>query len=161
MTTRLVRAWGFVWLVAVIASGASGCAPTADTDSPSWRGKEEQAARVAAGQRLFAAYCSSCHGALGLGNGPVAPALRTAPADLTRIAERNGGAFDPARVAAYIDGRTRIEAHGDREMPVWGRMFDDRNENVMGDETLLSPGMIFNVVEYLATIQTVPTPGAK
>jgi mono/diheme cytochrome c family protein len=127
---------------------------TGDGDPPAWRAKEEQAARVASGQRLFSAYCSSCHGSLALGNGPVAPALRTPPADLTRIAERAGGTFDAARVAAYIDGRTRIEAHGDREMPVWGRMFDDRNENLMGDETLLSPGMIFNIVEYLASIQT-------
>ena len=126
---------------------------TIDTDAPAWRAQEEEAARVAAGHRLFTAYCSACHGAQAQGNGPVALALRTEPADLTRIAEHNGGTFDAAVVAGYIDGRTRIAAHGEREMPVWGRLYDDRNENAMGDETLLSPGMIFNIVEYLRSIQ--------
>lgn len=130
-------------------------------DPEPWRAKEEQAARVAAGERLFGGYCSSCHGTDARGNGPVAPALRTRPADLTRIAERAGGTFDAAKVAAFIDGRTRIEAHGERDMPVWGRLFDDRNQNIMTDETLLSPGMIFDIVEYLRTIQAVgaPKPG--
>jgi mono/diheme cytochrome c family protein len=124
-----------------------------ENDPEPWRAKEEQAARVAAGDQLFGGYCSSCHGTDARGKGPVAPALRTPPADLTRIAERAGGTFDAAKVAAVIDGRTRIEAHGERDMPVWGRMFDDRNENMMTDETLLSPGMIFDLVEYLRTIQ--------
>jgi len=128
------------------------CAPAGDDPEP-WRAKEEQAARVAAGERLFGGYCSSCHGADARGKGPVAPALSTPPADLTRIAERAGGSFDAAKVAAFIDGRTRIQAHGEREMPVWGRLYDDRNENMMTDESLLSPGMIFDLVEYLRTIQ--------
>ena len=122
-------------------------------EAPGWRAQEEEAARVASGQRLFAAYCTSCHGPGALGNGPVAASLKTKPADLTHIAARAGGTFDAAKVAAFIDGRTRIEAHGEREMPVWGRLYDDRNENMMSDETLLSPGMIFNIVEYLRTIQ--------
>ena len=137
-------------MVAQIAACSIG---SVEGDSAGWRAQEEEAARVAAGERLFEAYCSSCHGAQGHGNGPVAPALRTPPADLTRIAARGAGTFDAARVAGFIDGRMRVEAHGEREMPVWGRLYDDRNENVMSDETLLSPGMIFNIVEYLRTIQ--------
>ena len=147
------RGWG----VAVLAVAIAGCNGwRGEIDPPAWRAREEQAARVAAGQRLFSAYCSSCHGALALGNGPVAPALRTPPADLTRIAARAGGTFDAARVAAFIDGRTRIEAHGERDMPVWGRLYDDRNETLMDDETLLSPGMIFSITEFLGSIQTPP-----
>jgi mono/diheme cytochrome c family protein len=132
--------------------GLLACARSGDAPQP-WRAKEETAARVAAGERLYGGYCSSCHGVDARGNGPVAGALRTHPADLTRIAERAGGTFDGAKVATYIDGRTRIEAHGERDMPVWGRMYDDRNEKMMTDETLLSPGMIFDLVEYLRTIQ--------
>jgi hypothetical protein len=66
---------------------------------------------------------------------------------------RAGGTFEAAKVAGFIDGRTRVDAHGEREMPVWGRLYDDRNENLMSDETLLSPGMIFEIVEYLGSIQ--------
>jgi mono/diheme cytochrome c family protein len=146
---------GVRWTIAAIAVSVGlgfSCAKQGE-DSGAWRAQEEEAARVASGQRLFSAYCSSCHGPRAVGNGPVAASLRTPPADLTRIAARAGGSFDAAKVAAFIDGRMRIEAHGEREMPVWGRLYDDRNENIMGDETLLSPGMIFNIVEYLRTIQ--------
>jgi mono/diheme cytochrome c family protein len=115
--------------------------------------REEQAARIAAGQRLFHSYCAACHGERALGDGPVAPSLRMRPADLTRIAQRRGGNFDAAETAAYIDGRIEVSAHGEREMPVWGRIYDDRNERILDDETLLSPGMIFDVVEYLRSIQ--------
>ncbi len=156
MDKRSVR-WTIVAIAVTVGLGWS-CAKPEETEG--WRAKEEEAARVASGQRLFGAYCASCHGRDGQGNGPVAAALTTRPADLTRIAARSGGAFDAAVVAAFIDGRTRIAAHGEREMPVWGRLYDDRNENIMGDETLLSPGMIFNIVEYLRTIQ-VATPAAQ
>jgi mono/diheme cytochrome c family protein len=155
MSKRSVR-----WTIAAIAVSLGlgfSCAKQ-EGDGGAWRAQEEEAARVASGQRLFGAYCTSCHGPGAQGNGPVAVSLKTAPADLTRIAARSGGAFDAAKVAAFIDGRTRIEAHGEREMPVWGRLYDDRNENIMGDETLLSPGMIFNIVEYLRSIQVAATP---
>jgi hypothetical protein len=79
--------------------------------------------------------------------------LKVPPADLTRIAARRGGRFDAAEVAAYIDGRVDITAHGRREMPVWGRVYDERNENVMSDETLLSPGMIFAITAWLKSVQ--------
>ena len=75
------------------------------------------------------------------------------PFDLTRIAQRRGGRFEGGEIAAYIDGRTEIIAHGDRDMPIWGRIYDDRNAALLTDETRLSPGMIFNIVEYLRSIQ--------
>lgn len=156
MSKRSVR-----WTIAVIAvSVGLGWSCAKPEESEGWRAKEEEAARVASGQRLFAAYCSSCHGLRGQGDGPVAVALKTKPADLTHLAQRAGGAFDASKVAAFIDGRTRIEAHGEREMPVWGRLYDDRNENLMTDESLLSPGMIFDIVEYLRTIQ-IATPAGQ
>jgi len=139
-------------IVGILVLLACSCA-TREADRAGWREKEEQTARIASGGRLFAAYCTSCHGADARGHGPAAAALKTAPADLTHIAVRAGGTFEAAKVAGFIDGRTRVDAHGEREMPVWGRLYDDRNENLMSDETLLSPGMIFEIVEYLGSIQ--------
>jgi mono/diheme cytochrome c family protein len=43
------------------------------------------------GPALSKAYCASCHGADGKGDGPMAKSLKVKPADLTRIAARNGG----------------------------------------------------------------------
>lgn len=73
------------------------------------------------GKYWYSNYCASCHGAGGKGDGPVAASLSRTPADLTKIAEANGGAFPFARIAEVIDGRREIAAHGTREMPVWGR----------------------------------------
>ena len=129
--------------------GLSGCArgPAAADLRPS-----TPESRAAAGAQWFGIYCVSCHGAHATGDGPVAPALRTPPADLTRIAERTEGRFDAAAVARFIDGRNRVEAHGPTDMPVWGRHLDDRNL-MIEQETRLAPGTIYLIVEYLRSIQ--------
>ena len=72
------------------------------------------------GEELFGRFCASCHGESGRGDGPVAPSLRAAVADLTTISERYGE-FPAARIRETIDGRGLvITAHGTRVMPVWG-----------------------------------------
>ena len=135
-------------VMAALAGVALGC-----NGGASERSRDEERARIQAGGELFASYCASCHGRDARGKGPVASALTVPPADLTRIAARRGGRFEASEVAAYIDGRTDVLAHGRREMPVWGRIFDDRNQNLMSDETLLSPGMIFAITAHLRSIQ--------
>jgi len=72
----------------------------------------------------FVFYCAPCHGRSGVGDGSVAPALKTKPADLTTLAERNGGQFPRDRVRAYVTGTGRpIAAHGGSDMPIWGPAF--------------------------------------
>ena len=73
-------------------------------------------------QAMFREYCSACHGRGGRGDGPAAAALKTVPADLTRISARNGGKFPDAKVRRYIEGLDEIPAHGSRDMPVWGQV---------------------------------------
>ena len=85
------------------------------------------------------------------------PYERTAPADLTRIAARNGGRFDAHSVAAYIDGRNRVGAHGSSEMPVWGRPLPDRFGRPETYEPLLTPDVIRLLTEYLRSIQSEKT----
>lgn len=105
-----------------------------------------------AGRGWYVTYCAACHGADGRGEGPVAGALARDPSDLTRLAERNAGVFDGGSVAAFIDGRRPLDVHGSREMPVWGRRFDDRGSTI-AEETRLGPGAILLIVEHLRTIQ--------
>lgn len=109
-------------------------------------------AAVNIGQQYFQQYCSACHGADGRGNGPVASALKVPPADLTRIAQRRGGQFADADIAAIIDGRTIVGAHGSREMPVWGQTFGDRfGGGAVGDEAVR--GHLLVLINYLKSIQ--------
>jgi mono/diheme cytochrome c family protein len=74
---------------------------------------------------LFEFYCASCHGRDEKGKGPVVPALKNPPPDLTTVAQRNGGTFPRARVESLVTGDEdrMATAHGSKEMPVWGPMF--------------------------------------
>jgi len=104
------------------------------------------------GETVFVRNCAACHGRSGRGDGPVAGALRVAPTDLTRISVRRGGSFPEGEVARRIDGRFSVEAHGTREMPVWGeRMGESIPEAGVSEEVVR--GQISVLVEYLKSIQ--------
>ncbi len=78
------------------------------------------------GGRIFQYYCAACHGADGQGNGHAATAPGHAAPDLTVISRKNSGKFPYSRVKDVIEGTdTRLAAHGDRKMPVWGPIFHE------------------------------------
>lgn len=85
----------------------------------------DRESRHVAGSDLYLRYCASCHGTDAKGGGPLAGSLTTAPADLTTLAQRSGGHFDESAVMATIDGRRAVAAHGPRDMPVWGAVFEE------------------------------------
>jgi len=107
---------------------------------------------VQQGKELYQQYCASCHGMEGRGEGPVAGVLANAPADLTRIAARRGGEFPDAEIALFIDGRFAPEAHGTREMPVWGRRFTEELPASELQQPIVR-GRILVLVEFLKSIQ--------
>jgi mono/diheme cytochrome c family protein len=121
-------------------------------------------ARAQAGRDLskaeFSKSCAPCHGPTGKGDGPVAGSLTRPPADLTRLSEKNGGAFPLARVYDVIDGRAQVESHGPREMPVWGDAYarDLHNQwprDLLSDELvqLMARVRMLMLVEYISTLQ--------
>src|SRR5262245_63298397 len=55
------------------------------------------------GEYLYRAFCASCHGPQGAGDGVVASTLRVPPPNLTTIALRNGGEFPAEQVSGTID----------------------------------------------------------
>ena len=77
----------------------------------------------ASGKEMFVSYCASCHGKDAKGDGPAANALKQLPADLTTLAKRNGGKYPTDKVNTILRGQTKLMAHGDQEMPVWGPVF--------------------------------------
>ena len=100
------------------------------------------------GKSEFQASCASCHGADARGKGPVSGQLKTAPADLTMLAKNNNGVFPTNTIYEVIDGMKTIPAHGTREMPIWGPIFHQVEEDRdYGDVRL------HNVVEYIRSIQ--------
>lgn len=107
------------------------------------------------GQREFIDSCAVCHGKDGKGHGPQAGQLQKPPADLTRLAEKNGGDFPYWRVFSVIDGRYIVQAHGARDMPVWGRRFlpgDQDAYGPLGGEAMTQE-RIHQLTEYIQTLQ--------
>jgi hypothetical protein len=74
-----------------------------------------------AGQDNFLNNCAQCHGADAKGDGPRSAGLLTKPADLTLLAKKNNGIFDPGAVYQIIDGRKQgSRLHLSADMPIWG-----------------------------------------
>ena len=85
--------------------------------------------RIDTGKDEYMAHCTTCHGNSGKGDGPLVASLMKRPADLTKIQKGNMGVFPFERVYDVIDGREAVAAHGPRDMPVWGKEY---NENAVG-----------------------------
>lgn len=101
------------------------------------------------GAATFKAYCAACHGADARGTGPAAKALKTPPADLTTYAKRHDGKFSAADVEATIVGKYVTDAHGSREMPIWGPVF-----TALATDDLQAKLRLANLVDYIRSIQT-------
>jgi len=102
------------------------------------------------GRQRYEDQCAICHGADARGAGPFVLLLKKVPPDLTRLSKDNGGHFPFERIYEAIDGRSLPDAHGSREMPIWGRQFKAMVED--GSETLIR-GRIMELILYLRSIQ--------
>lgn len=139
----LVFALGVAWAAIVSANPKSQ--PSQQTDK-----QYQQLIRSLDGPDLFHAYCASCHGLDAKGHGPAAIALKTPVPDLTHLASNSGGKFPDARVRKTIMGDDVIASHGSREMPVWGPIFHQVEEDVDRGNVRLE-----NLVKYLESIQAM------
>jgi len=101
------------------------------------------------GKEMYKSYCASCHGEIGKGNGPAAPALKTAPSDLTQLAKNNSGKFPTDRVISILRGQATVTAHGNRDMPVWGPVFWHMSQGHEGEVQQ----RIVNLTHYLELLQ--------
>jgi mono/diheme cytochrome c family protein len=125
-----------------------GTAAVAQT-KPAAEKQYEQLIFSVRGPDLFRAHCAACHGPEGKGNGPARVALKTKPADLTILAKSNGGKFPAQRVQKFISGDDpSLLSHGSREMPVWGPIFHQVEEDQDFGNVRLQ-----NLIKYLETIQ--------
>jgi mono/diheme cytochrome c family protein len=101
------------------------------------------------GKKLYMQYCASCHGVDGKGKGPVASSLCKPLPDLTNI-EKKDGKFPAIHIKVVIAGevgQTEIAAHGTRDMPVWGRIFREREDK---ERSMLN---VYALTKYIESIQ--------
>jgi mono/diheme cytochrome c family protein len=101
------------------------------------------------GKAMYLAYCSSCHGKDGKGDGPAASAMKIAPSDLTEVAAKNGGIFPENHVAQTIKGDSNTPSHGSKDMPVWGPIF-----GAIGTKSEGVPQLrLRNLTKYIESLQ--------
>ena len=105
------------------------------------------------GATLFAQNCAVCRGANARGGGAATVNLEQVPADLTLIAERNGGLFPSDDVLAKIHGYGGPGHFG--EMPDFADI--DRGENIMWEtqngQKIATPRALVALVRYLEGLQ--------
>jgi hypothetical protein len=133
---KLARAATLATVLTVATAAAGGqrpaAAPHASLLTPSLSGTDN-----------FILYGAPCHSRDGKGGGPVAAALTTAPADLTRISLKNKGVFPGDRVRQFVT-EGEGAAHGSSAMPAWGATF----QSLDSSDTLVTVP-IANIIAYL------------
>jgi mono/diheme cytochrome c family protein len=128
--------------VLLLLIGAAVCVVTATLAAQS-RIVYVQAARIDPpdGPALYEAYCASCHGISGKGNGAAAPLLSRSVPDIATIAVRDGK-FDASHVMSDIKG-----GYGRECMPQWNQIL--HNTYRQGYEHLA----VRNIVVYVEAMQ--------
>lgn len=108
------------------------------------------------GKALYMENCATCHGASGVGDGPMARAMTEAPKNLTLIAVRNGDNFPRAKVMSTIDGYARSDLSGPG-MPEFGELLEgdlipfDSGDGIQTP----TPRKLVALLEYIESIQAV------
>ena len=131
-------------IASLIAFAVAGAAqPTIQKTQP-------KAVSPSDGKAMFMEYCAVCHGTEGKGNGPAASALKKAPADLTQLtAHASDGKFPGVHVSLFIQGADTVQAHGTRDMPIWGDVFKSMNRDQM-----VTAQRVSNLTDYVKSIQS-------
>lgn len=101
------------------------------------------------GRTTYERYCKVCHGDRGAGDGVLAKDLVTAPGDLTRLTDPEDGSFPYEKVVEAIDLSRRVRGHGSRDMPAWGKAF----ENTDGTGAASPAQAIKELAHYIWSIQ--------
>ena len=125
-----------------------GCVASAQ-DKPAVKKVPIKQAPAQSGSEMYTQYCAACHGANASGGGPAAPALKTAPPDLTTLAKRHDGKYPSDYVSNLLRSGKDGSAHGTSEMPTWGPLF--RSLDSHHDDTVQQ--RIRNLSRYLESLQ--------
>lgn len=142
-------------VVALLAITVVAAAAQQGADSPDVKMRD---LALAGGKTEFLIYCRSCHGDSGKGDGSMASILSKKPADLTRIAERNGGQFPYWRIFNIISGDVETPGHDMFQMPRFWSRFETQ-----GAMPGYAPAQLrlLALAHYVESLQQVGQPSAR
>jgi mono/diheme cytochrome c family protein len=114
---------------------------------------------VKVGKQEYEGKCAVCHGVTGKGDGPFANQLKVGSTDLTILAKNNGGVFPTAAVLSVLDGRSEVQAHGPREMPIYGEIYlaEGAGKTPAKQKEGYVDSRLRSLIAYLESIQWTPT----
>lgn len=105
------------------------------------------------GAANYRQYCATCHGASGVGDGPLTEMMTTKVSDLTQLSANNDGEFPMLHVLHVIDGRTGLRGHGGTTMPVYGALFEGEAGDTLFGSVIYTRAKILSLAYYLEGIQ--------
>lgn len=110
------------------------------------------------GKYEYDSNCSACHGATGKGDGFYATRILKniiKMPDVTELSKKNNSVFPFARVYEIIDGRQQVEAHGPKDMPIWGKNFSAEASyvNPYYNAEAVARAKILALTEYVYRLQ--------
>lgn len=105
------------------------------------------------GRNDFMALCVDCHGPAGKGDGPLAEGLEPHPADITKVAARNGGVFPRRQVMSHIDGFTM--GRSESPMPQFGELLEGKTVLYDSGDGIATPtpARLVALMEYVEGLQ--------
>jgi mono/diheme cytochrome c family protein len=149
-TKGSVTSWANLFVVFALLilchSSASGQAQAAA--QPLTKAQLDRLIYSIKGPDLYRAHCAPCHGTEGKGDGPMVAVMKMKMPDLTGLAKNNAGQFPAANVRKTIMGQDVLLSHGSREMPIWGPIFHQ-----IEDDKDFGNVRVENLVKYLQSIQ--------
>ena len=141
-----MRTWIILFVVPLLF------ASTTQTQQVTIRQTPIQKTSWASGSEMYGEYCAACHGNNADGRGPAVRALNVPPADLTTLAQRNGGKFPYDKFDVVMRFGTNTAAHasanGSKAMPVWEPLF----ASLSGKQGIVQQ-RISNLADYVASRQ--------
>src|ERR1035438_7103845 len=113
------------WILLTLATAAL-CAP--NEGRPVIQKTPAGRTSASSGQEMYRAYCASCHGAGGKGDGPASAALKSRPLDLTGLAKQNAGKFRAGECGPEVQalGPDRAREAECRKIPRATRIWSDQ-----------------------------------
>lgn len=104
------------------------------------------------GAANYRQYCATCHGASGVGDGPLTEIMTNKVSDLTQLSAKNDGEFPMLQVIHIIDGRSGLRGHGG-PMPVYGALFEEEAGDTLYGSVIYTRAKILSLAYYLESIQ--------
>jgi mono/diheme cytochrome c family protein len=113
---------------------------------------------LAVGQAEYEAKCAVCHGYFGHGDGPLSRHLTIRSTDLTQLAKNNGGVFPETEILMALDGRSEVQGHGPRDMPIYGEIYlaEGPEGATAKEKEPFVAARLRALVAFLETLQTKP-----